>query len=345
MNMNLMTLATLALCSIAGAQVTQEHKQVQVFERAVAGPADRLTTAPFRFMASEFDWREEQVKALPYSAEAVNESTQTLADGNKISRKNTTLLYRDSEGRTRREETINAIGPWSSGTPHKLIFVNDPVAKVNWVIDPQTKEARKMTRSVTIESTGPGGDTVSFAPSTSTIESGVKIERETGDVFEARAGSENVAIGVTGSMVGGVPGKRVHVEHGVAHAIPAVPGRGGPAFMFLREGAENANTESLGKRVFEGVEAQGTKTTYTTPAGEIGNERPIVTESERWYSDELKATMMTRYSDPRQGETIYKLTNLRRGEPDAALFQPPSDYKVIEAGSQVIHMKIRGSKE
>ena len=71
--------------------------------------------------------------------------------------------------------------------------------------------------------------------------------------------------------------------------------------MFLREGAENANTESLGKRVFEGVEAQGTKTTYTTPAGEIGNERPIVTESERWYSDELKATMMTRYSDPRHG--------------------------------------------
>ena len=40
----------------------------------------------------------------PYSAEAVTESTQVLADGNRINQKSVTRVYRDGEGRTRREE-------------------------------------------------------------------------------------------------------------------------------------------------------------------------------------------------------------------------------------------------
>ena len=48
------------------------------------------------------------VKGSPFSAEAVSESVQMLADGNRITRKTTASMYRDSQGRTRREESLGA---------------------------------------------------------------------------------------------------------------------------------------------------------------------------------------------------------------------------------------------
>jgi len=37
---------------------------------------------------------------------------------------------------------------------------------------------------------------------------------------------------------------------------------------------------------------------------------------------------MTRHSDPRSGETIYRLANIVRAEPDRSLFVVPPDYTV-----------------
>jgi hypothetical protein len=91
-------------------------------------------------------------------------------------------------------------------------------------------------------------------------------------------------------------------------------------------------SESLGSRVIEGVEATGTRTTITIPAGEIGNERAIEIVNERWVSSELKVVVMSRSSDPRFGETTYRLAGIVRGEPDRALFEVPSDYTVKEGG-------------
>ena len=93
---------------------------------------------------------------------------------------------------------------------------------------------------------------------------------------------------------------------------------------------KDAKTEELGTRTIEGVEAQGTRTTVTIPAGEIGNERPIEIVSERWYSNELQTVVMSRHADPRFGETTYRLANVSRAEPDKALFEVPSDYTVEE---------------
>src|SRR5437588_5030732 len=76
------------------------------------------------------------VKGAPYSAQAVTETTQVLADGNRISRKNVSMVARDSEGRTRREENLSAVGPWSAeGQSHTMVFINDPVAQANYVLD------------------------------------------------------------------------------------------------------------------------------------------------------------------------------------------------------------------
>jgi hypothetical protein len=75
----------------------------------------------------------------------------------------------------------------------------------------------------------------------------------------------------------------------------------------------------------------GTRTTTTIPAGEIGNQAPIHIVSERWYSPELRVVVASRRSDPRFGETNYRLENLVRSEPPAELFQVPGDF-TIETG-------------
>jgi hypothetical protein len=84
--------------------------------------------------------------------------------------------------------------------------------------------------------------------------------------------------------------------------------------------------EDLGTQVIEGIQAQGYRTVTTIPAGEIGNERPIEIVSERWYSPDLQVVVMSRHSDPRMGETKYRLTNISRAEPPRSLFEPPAGY-------------------
>jgi hypothetical protein len=84
-------------------------------------------------------------------------------------------------------------------------------------------------------------------------------------------------------------------------------------------------TTNLGMRDFEGVKAEAKSTTWTIPAGEIGNRKPIDVVSESWYSPDLQVTVYSRYNDPRTGETIYRLANLKRAEPSADLFKVPED--------------------
>lgn len=84
------------------------------------------------------------VTGAPYSADAVTENTQVLADGNRIVRKETAKVYRDSMGRTRRDLSVNAIGPWSSGSPMQIANIFDPVAGVHYMLNMQEKKAFKM---------------------------------------------------------------------------------------------------------------------------------------------------------------------------------------------------------
>jgi hypothetical protein len=90
----------------------------------------------------------------------------------------------------------------------------------------------------------------------------------------------------------------------------------------------DAKTESLGKQTIEGVEAEGTRSTLTIPVGTIGNELPIASTTERWYSSELQTVVMSKRSDPRFGDTVYRLTNIQRSEQPSALFDVPSDYTI-----------------
>ena len=87
--------------------------------------------------------------------------------------------------------------------------------------------------------------------------------------------------------------------------------------------------ESLGIEPIE-FEAQGTRSTMTIPASQLGNERPIEIVSERWYSPALHMPLLMKTNDPRFGETVTRLTNISLQEPDPSLFEVPPDYTVEE---------------
>jgi hypothetical protein len=91
-----------------------------------------------------------------------------------------------------------------------------------------------------------------------------------------------------------------------------------------------SRTEQLGTQTVEGIDAEGIRYIYTIPAGAIGNERPIEIVRERWYSPELQMVILMKHADPRYGESIQRLTNIDRSEPDALLFQVPDGYEVKE---------------
>ncbi len=299
------SLLSLAFATAAFAQ--QPAEGVVIKQRIIQGPegAPPPPDRNFVFVATE-GFGGKTVKGAPYSAESVTETIQTLADGNRIINRITSSVYRDSEGRTRREQTLKGLGIFGTGEePLQTISINDPVAGVTYSLDTRTHTAHK-SMSFTFELAEKSG-----------IEGAQRFEFK---VPPGTAGAAGTARSVILTPPAGAPPPDVDhftVRTGVAtYAFKTAPG------------ANNQVKQELGKQVIEGVEAEGTRTTITIPAGEIGNERPIEIVSERWYSPELQLVVMSRHSDPRTGETTYKLTNLNRAEPAKSLFEVPPGYTV-----------------
>ena len=88
--------------------------------------------------SAEITGRDETVKNQPYTAAAVIETTQTLADGNRIIQKVEQLVARDSQGRTRREQLLDRIGSLAADAP-KLVFISDPVTGQDYTLNTRDK--------------------------------------------------------------------------------------------------------------------------------------------------------------------------------------------------------------
>jgi len=231
------------------------------------------------------------VKGAPYSAQVVNEMVQVLADGNRITNTSSSMLYRDSQGRERREESSGGSNPTV-----RSIFITDPVDSVSYTLEPNSKVARKNVQHVVNFTTGEHG-----------------------------GGGVGIGVGrATASVTVG--------EHTETRTFVMSSDNGPETFVFSNQEVNTSKVkptvEHLGTQMIEGVSAEGTRTTVTIPAGQIGNEQPIVTVTERWYSPDLQITVMNKRTDPRTGTTTYKLTNINRSEPSPALFQIPPDYTV-----------------
>jgi hypothetical protein len=217
-----------------------------------------------RFLGGEPGMPGRIVKNAPFTGDLTTETTQTLGDGNRIHQTATAHMVRDSEGRTRREQSLSGLGPLGSPTANsQAIFIDDPVAGVNYALNPKNHTATKST-----------------------------------------------TMGRGRGARGGPP--------------PNGGFRGG------NRQEQDAKTESLGKQTMEGLPVDGTRVTVTIPAGQMGNDLPIQIVTERWYSADLQMNVVTKRSDPRNGETVTKLTNVSRAEPAHSLFELPAEYKVSE---------------
>ena len=309
-----------AVAVVTVAQQPQPSTQGVVVRQVFQAPdGPPLPPGDVSFMSTEFNFGGKTVKGAPYSAQSVTETIQTLSDGNRITNRSTSALYRDNDGRTRREVSIKMWGPIADGgEPLQTIFINDPVAGVSYSLDSKTKTAHKSVPFTLKLRTG--GD------------AGPGLPEELQNKFEFKV-ENGTASGVVKALPPGAPGAP---EPGLKPSPDfnfkiQTDDVGGSVYMFRRKGPnENSVKEDLGKQNIEGVEAQGTRVTITIPAGEIGNERPIQIVNERWYSAELQMDVMTRHDDPRTGETTYRLTNINRSEPAKSLFEVPSDYTIKE---------------
>jgi hypothetical protein len=329
--------SALALTFMSAITAFGQERQVMVQrDRVYQGPDGPPPDHTFVFVSSEMNFDGKLVKGAPYSAQAVTETTQTLGDGNRIVNKSAAALYRDGEGRTRREQTLRAIGPFATaGEAPQTIFINDPVAGANYALDSRSMVARKMLPmrfEFKFDKTPDGTKSVGVATtSASKPPLPDRIEVNTGVYVPA-------------------PSQRARVCEGAGcnpevfiNTTPA-NGEGATVIQWNGGSEKRGKTESIGKQTIEGVEAEGTRNVITIPAGEIGNERPIEIVFERWYSPELQTVIMTRHIDPRFGETSYRLTNISRDEPARSLFEVPAGYTIKEVGGPVAPMQMRTRK-
>jgi hypothetical protein len=244
------------------------------------------------------------VQGSPYSATVTNESVQTLADGNRIVQTNTGTVARDSQGRTRHDMVLPAIGNLSPAEAPHLVVIEDPVAHVVYTLNLTDKTARKMP----LPSGGAGGLAVSAGGGAMTV---------------MRAGKVNA---LSTSVAGAAP-------------LPEPPPDAGMVFQqtFVTNPDAQASTEDLGSQTMEGVVVNGTRTTHTIPAGQIGNEKPISSVTEVWTSPDLKTIVYSKRNDPRMGEQTFQLTNIVRAEPDASLFTVPADFKLTDGPESIMY--------
>lgn len=260
----------------------------------------------FGVVAGPIELGGQLVKDAPYSADVVSESTRTLPDGNRITRSSTVSVARDSRGRTRREQGLAMIGPLVGGDAPKHVVISDPEAGVSYMLDTTNRRATRLPMPTFTASGGPRTGVRGAPPP----------QGDTFVWFEAAGGA-------------GVAGGAAAQGRGTFEVAlpPMAVAAGAQAFAGHRP---DVQTEELGSQSLDGVPVEGTRTTMTIDAGQIGNERPIEFVTERWFSPTLKVLVQSRDANPMFGDTSYRLTNIVLGEPPAWMFEVPSDFEVVD---------------
>jgi hypothetical protein len=293
--------ASVFVLAVSACALAQQEKGVWL--------SQNLGPGPVTIRAGGFGKAAAPVQGAPYSATIKNESVQTLADGNHIKQSSTGTVARDSQGRTRQDTTLPAIGNLSATDAPHLVFIHDPVAQKSYTLNLTDKTAHEMPPLPPPPpgGAGPGGPDMVFM---------------------------QVADGQVAGQLPAPQGGDVAIAAG---PLPPPPARAIAGREIMRKADKGqVTTEDLGSQTMEGVYVTGVRTTRTIPAGQIGNEKPISIVTEVWTSPDLKTIVYSKRTDPRMGDQIFQLTNITRNEPDPSLFTVPSDFKLNE-GKTVIY--------
>ncbi len=286
------------------------------------------------------------VKNAPYSAEVISEKTQTLPDGNQISQKSSSYSWRDSAGRTR-QETRDAKGDVRS------VQIHDAVDGTRYVLSPAKKTATRISidkdlnkrieeikakakamakdgKAHIIERGNPGEEII-VKRVESPATDGKKEIREEVKVRVPRPSGGTAAAGAEAGTGAQVHTFKFSDGETIGNALSESMRHGpiGMSFQDLKWSGKSTTT-ALGFKDFDGVRAEGKSVSYTIPAGEIGNKNPIVVSTETWTSPDLQVVVYSKHSDPRVGETVYRLANLKRSEPPVGMFTVPDGYALKE---------------
>ncbi len=346
-----LTGALLGVSIVALAQAPRELQMNSeiVFEVPVLPPPAAGGDFAYEMLGGPADGPGERlVKGAPYCADAVHESVQPLLDadgsvGNRIVRQTRTRLCRDGEGRTRQE--LERQG-------RKLAYLRDPVSREAWVLDAERKTARGLAagggepmawsfnemadgpawrdyaervrewaRSLADRARPASGRPASAPPASSTPPAAGAAAPRDAEIVAIVRRARDEAAGHDVDM------RVLRLQGSGPPALPQLavpPGVSSTAAAFAPRGA--GALTSLGARKIEGLDVNGERTSWTIAAGKVGNERPIVVVRDVWTSPDLMLTVQSRDFDPRRGENNYRLLNIKRGEPDAALMKVPPDY-------------------
>jgi hypothetical protein len=273
-----------------------------VFAQEKRNVVYQTTGAVGAFASDGFDKASGPVLGAPYSATITNESIRTLVDGNRLVQTSTGTTARDSQGRTRQDTALPAIGNLSAANAPHLIFIHDPVAQTSYTLNLTEKTAQKMPALPPLA----GG--IAGAP-------GATVTMR---VVEGNGAPLPPQDAMSTAM--GAPAPGVFFEK---HLITSEQDQG--------------NAEDLGSQTMEGVLVNGVRTTHTIPAGQIGNERPITIVTEVWTSPDLKTVVYSKRSDPRMGEQTFRLTDIVRTEPSPSLFTVPADFKIVDGPQPIFY--------
>jgi hypothetical protein len=292
------------------------QKQTFVFARSLALALLAATTLCAQWSQQEFNRAIEGVErdtvtGKPYSATAVSTTTQILADGTKISRSMQATLARDSEGRTRREQSMNLVfttaGPQTNNVTKHMVSIKDPVAQVRYILQPDDQTALKVSLAST------SVNITEFKRK--------QMELETKQAAEGKTGGVELDLQ---DRLKAAAELKLRAEKLVQVQVGTI------GYAVMPDGNSKAQVEDLGVRVIEGVNARGQRETRTIPVGQIGNDRAIQIVSEVWVSDDLQTIVLSKNSDPRVGDSEYRLTNISRAEPARSLFELPAGYSLKE---------------
>jgi hypothetical protein len=94
--------------------------------------------------------------------------------------------------------------------------------------------------------------------------------------------------------------------------------------------------EDLGTQTMEGVSVHGVRETQLVPTAQGGSGKEVTITDEYWYSDDLRLNMVTKHNDPRTGSVSMTVTQVTRTEPDAAIFEIPSGYRLEGPAVQAV---------
>ena len=265
------------------------------------------------------------VVGAPYSATTNNEHVQILADGNRIVQTSTGTTARDSQGRTRQDAALPAIGNLSAADAPHLVFIHDSVAQKSYTLNLTEKTAREMPAA--LELANPAGE---------------KLFIQMGDKEPTALSSQAGAVATQKIMTADAQKMIAEQAQGSAEDVgPQIIGAEKMSAFSQKVATENAQVtrEDLGTQTMEGVLVTGTRMTRTIPAGQIGNEQPIQIVTEVWTSPELKTVLVSKRSDPRMGEQTFRLTNIVRAEPDPSLFTVPADFRIVQGPQPTINYR------